>query len=90
MDTVITYQYLTPGAPSPNNTTITTTTRRVGPDEAPTLHLVGDVITLVADDPEVYGDQPREYEVRYRFPILVQFGDPGFSLSALLVIVTDA
>jgi hypothetical protein len=89
VDTNIVYKHLAPGASSTNAITITTATRRIDSSEVQTIYSVGEIVTLQADDPEEFGDEPKEYKVQYRFPILTQFGEFGFSLSVLLVVVTD-
>jgi hypothetical protein len=40
-------------------------------------------------DPDEYGEKPKEYMVLERSPLLAQIEDSGYSVSALLVIVTD-
>ncbi len=40
-------------------------------------------------DPDEYGEKTKEYVVLERSPLLGQIEDSGYSMSALLVIVTD-
>jgi len=44
---------------------------------------------LQGDDPEEYGEDPKEYVVLNRIPLLTQIGESGYVLSMLLVVVTD-
>ncbi len=91
METNIIYKYRAPGAHPHDDTTITTSTTDVEPNEMMrNPHPVGEVISLRADDPNEYGEQPKEYVVLDRFPLLTQMGDSGYRMSALTVIVTDA
>ena len=85
----IIYKYLAPGATSDNRKPITTTTKTVNFEEILTIHPEGQIITLQADDPEEYGEEPKKYKVQYRFgPRAFRFGEYT-SLLAMLVVVTD-
>ena len=44
---------------------------------------------MQADDPEEYGENPKEYVVLTRVPLLTQIGESGYLISMLFVIVTD-
>ena len=43
-----------------------------------------------ADDPDEYGEQPKEYKVVQRAPLLAPSRDSGYAMAELTVIVTDA
>ena len=60
-------------------------------EEVLNIHPQGEIITLQADDPEEYGEGPKEYKVQYRFgPRTFRFGDNDYmTLLALLIVVTD-
>ena len=95
MNTAITvvYKYLAPKASSTNDIhdiPITTTTKTLTLDEMLALHPRDEIITLLANDPEEYGEGPKEYKVQYRLgPNLIGSRDHGVALWALFVIVTD-
>lgn len=90
MELYINYKYRAPGAHLHEVTTITTTTMDVEDSEIWTNpHPVGDVIPLRADEPEKYGEQPKEYRVVQRIPMIAPTRDSGYSMAALTVIVTD-
>jgi hypothetical protein len=91
MDTNIIYKYRAFGASPVDDATITTVPVNLNPNEMLNLpHPIGEIVTLQADDPEEYGEAPKEYVVLHRFPILTQSSEKGFSKWALLIIVTDS
>ena len=89
-ETNIIYKYRAPGASPDDDDTITAERVDLHPAElVATYHAVGESVTLQADDSTEYGEDPREYVVLQRNPVLTQSGDAGFSLSFLAIIVTD-
>jgi hypothetical protein len=90
VETNIIYKYRVPRAAPGNETTITTAALDLNPNEVLTsYHMVGEPITLQADVPKDYGEDPKEYVVLQRAPLLTQWSEHGLTLAALLVIVTD-
>ena len=90
MQTNVIYKYRTPGTSPSNDTTITTKALDLTPNEVLiATHPVGELVTLQGDDPEEYGEDPKEYVVLNRIPLLTQIGESGYVLSMLLVVVTD-
>ncbi len=84
------YKYRAPEAPFRDVTTIATATLEADPNEMLSLpHPVGETVSLRRDDEE-HGEDPKEYVVVDRSPILTQIGEAGYTLSMLFVVVTDA
>ncbi len=91
MELDIIYKCCAPEEHPLDATTIKTATMDEEADEIRTnLHPVGEVIPLRADDPDEYGEQPKEYRVVQRAPLLAPSRDSGYSMAELTVIVTDA
>jgi len=90
----IIYKYHAPDERPLDATTIATDTMDVEDSELWTnlhnLHPVGHVISLRTDDPDEYGEQPKEYVVVARCPLQAPIGDSGLLMAALTVVVTDA
>ena len=90
MELDIIYKYFAPEERPLDATTIKTATMEVEDNQIWTnLHPVGQVISLRADDPDKFGEQPKEYRVVERAPLLAAIGDPGYAMAALTVIITD-
>ena len=90
METNIIYKYLAPGMPLGHESTITTATLDLNPNEVlSTVHPVGETVALQADDPEEHGEASKEYVVLNRYPFLTQLGDPAYTALILFVIITD-
>ncbi len=94
MELDIIYKYHAPEERPLGATTIATATMEVEDSEIWTnlhnLHPVGHVISLPTDEPDEYGEQPKEYVVVARFPLQAPIGDSGLLMAALTVVVTDA
>ena len=91
METNIIYKYRAPGASPGDDVTITAVSMELDPRfaEEGIPHPVGETVTLQADDPDEFGEGPRDYEVLQRWPMMAQFGDTNMMMSLLFVIVTD-
>ena len=91
MELDIIYKCCAPEEHPLDATTIKTATMEVEDNQIWTnLHPVGQVISLRADDPNKFGEQPKEYRVVQRAPLLAPSRDSGYSMAELTVIVTDA
>ena len=90
MEIDIIYKYHAPEERLLDATTIATATTGVEDNEIWTnLHPVGEVISFRADDPEEYGEKPKEYVVVERGTLQASIGYSGYSMAALIVFVTD-
>jgi hypothetical protein len=86
----IIYKYHAPEERLQDATTIATATTGVEDNEIWTnLYPVGEVFSLPADDPKEYGEKPKEYVVVKRGTVQAPIGDSGYSMTALIVFVTD-
>ena len=90
METFVIYKYRAPGAPQNNDQTITSETKDLGQNELRAdPHVVGETVTLVADDPDEFGEGPREYKVLSRWSVAGHFVRTGVPAPTLTVTVTD-
>ncbi len=91
MEIDVIYKYRAPEASLGDLTTLATATLEADPNEVLSVpHPVGETVTLQRDDHEEHGEDPKEYVVVGRSPILTQIGEAGYTLSILFVVVTDS
>jgi hypothetical protein len=86
----IIYKYFAPEDSPRDAIPIKTATMEVEDNEIWTNpHPVGEVISLRADAPDEHREQPKEYRVVERAPVMAPTRDSGYSMTALTVVVTD-